>query len=165
MTFEFFALFLTSRLHHRTEFGVHGFGHFKAVFLHDERRAALAGLAVDADNRLVLAPDIGRVNRQIGNFPMVGVRFVHIGFSLVDCVLVRTRKCGKDQFARIRLARADLHFGGALIHFADFVDVREIQFAVHILGIHIQCQRDNIHIARALAVAKQRALNAVSARK
>ena len=41
------------------EFGMHGLGQIIAEAVrHDERRAALAGLAVYADYRLVFAPEV-----------------------------------------------------------------------------------------------------------
>ena len=137
LAFQFLALLFAGRLYHCTEFGMHGLGHFKAEFLHNECRAAFARLAVDADNRLIFAADVGGVDRQIRDFPAVRMGFFHIGFALVDCVLMRPRKCGKDQFARIRMARTDMHFGGALVNIFDFVDVGKVEFAVHILCVHI----------------------------
>ena len=38
--------------------------------LHDKGCSALAGLTVDADDRFVLPPQIGRINGQVGYFPI-----------------------------------------------------------------------------------------------
>ena len=68
---------------------MHRLGHVVAVIvIHDERRAALAGLAIDADDRFVFAADVGGVDRQIRNFPIRGLGFAHVFMPLVDGVLM-----------------------------------------------------------------------------
>jgi hypothetical protein len=48
-------------------------------------------------------------------------------------------------------------------HLAHFVDVGEIQARVHALGVQVQCQRDQVDVAGAFAVAEQAAFDAVGA--
>ena len=61
------------RLNNCAEFGMHGFRHvITVIVIHNERSTTLAGLAVDADNRLVFASDVGRIGKygisQYGDF-------------------------------------------------------------------------------------------------
>ncbi len=55
-----------------------------------------------------------------------------------------------------------MHAGHPLIHLHQFRHMREIQFWIHAQGKHIHGYGDDIRIACALPVAKQRSLDAVS---
>ena len=59
------------------------------LLLHDVRDAALARLRVDADHRLIVAPEILRVDRQVWHRPLAAVGLLHRREALLDRVLVR----------------------------------------------------------------------------
>ena len=67
---SYLALLLCNLLDNVSKLFVHSLRKTESVEgIHDEGYAALAGLAVDADNRLVLASDITRIDRQVRNLP------------------------------------------------------------------------------------------------
>ena len=162
---QFFAGFIRDVLDDAPKFRVHGFRHFEAEFaLHDVRDAPFAGLTVDANNGLIRPPHILRVNRQIRHRPhAAAARFLR-AHALVDRVLMRAGKRRIDEFADIRMARVNLHARAFFVHVADVVDVREIQLRVNALRKQVQRHRHDVHVARALAVAEQRAFDAIRAR-
>src|SRR3546814_9713520 len=54
------------------EIGLHFLGQFEPLVLFQHPgKAALAALRIDADHRLVIAPEIGLVNRQIMDAPVL----------------------------------------------------------------------------------------------
>lgn len=153
---EFSAGFVAGGLDHRAKLRMHGLGKFIAkALLHDERSPALPGLAVDADDRLVFASDVRRVDRQIWNLPILGIVLAHVVDSLFDGILMRTGEGCKHQVARIGMAVMHLHAGAFFINFTDLTDVGEIQLRVHALGIHIHRDIHDVRIARAFAVSKE----------
>src|SRR5690606_5056189 len=113
------------------------------------------------DDRAVAAADVGGIDRNVEHVPR-RIRFlVRPGF--LDRVLVRTAERGEDEFARIRLARGDIHAGAALVHLPDLVDVREVQFRVDALRVEIQRDHDDIQISSTFAVAEEGAFDALGA--
>ncbi len=60
---------------------------------------ALAGLAVDADHRLVAAAQVPWVDWQVGHLPEAAVALFHRAHAFLDGVLVRAGKGGEDQIA------------------------------------------------------------------
>jgi hypothetical protein len=87
--------------------------------LHDVGHAALAGLAVDADHRLVGAADVLRVDRQVRNLPAEVVD-VDPGLlrvadciieALLDGVLVRAGERRVDEVAGVGVALVDGRIG------------------------------------------------------
>ena len=68
----------------------------------------------------------------------------------------------KDEGACIRRALVDVHPGHALVDFADFGHIAEVKVWVHTVAVHIHSQRDGVHVAGALAVAEEAALDALS---
>src|SRR5690606_13109918 len=135
----------------------------QAVFLLEQvGHPALAGLAVDADDGVVAAADVGRVDRQIWHFPD-GVRFL-LGKALLDGVLVRTGEGREDQIAGIGVARVDGQRGAAFSAAAHFVDVGEVEAWVDALGVEVHGQRDQADVAGAFAIAEQAAFDPVCAR-
>ena len=128
--------------------------------LHDVRNTTLARLAVDADNRFVGATNMFRVERQIGNAPLV-VILGECFEAFLDGVLMAARKCGVDQVANIRMA---LWHGKTVAIFgiaSQCVDVGDVQFGVDAVDEQVHCQRDDVDIARALAVAEESSFNAI----
>src|SRR5690554_8196388 len=65
---------------------------FRSLLLQQVGDAALAGLAVDADDRLVAATDIRRVDRQVGDFRDT-VRIL-LGEALADRIVERAGRGG-----------------------------------------------------------------------
>ena len=133
------------------------------VALQDVGDAAFARLAVDADDRLVAAAEVGRVDRQVGHLPDLAVRGFERLEALVDGVLVRAREGGEHQVAAIGMARMDRQLVAVFDGLADLVDVREVDLGIDALGVHVEAQRDEVDVAGALAVAEQAALDAVGA--
>ena len=85
--------------------------------------AALARLAVDTDHLAVFASDIGWVQRQIGHVPGLASALFPFAEPLLDRVLVRPAEGGKDQLARVRLARRHRHASATLIDLDDPIEV------------------------------------------
>ena len=68
------TLLLGNLLDDIREFFVHALRQLEAVEgIHNEGYATLSGLAVDADDRLVLSADIGRIDRKVRNLPVLAV--------------------------------------------------------------------------------------------
>ena len=68
------TLLLGNLLDDIRELFVHALRQLEAVEgIHNEGYAALSGLAVDADDRLVLSADVGRIDRKIRNLPVLAV--------------------------------------------------------------------------------------------
>ena len=149
--------------HDIAEFRLHGLGQTVAPgLLQHESRAALAGLAVDADNGFVLAVNIRRVNGQIGNLPVFRPRVFHIVEAFFDGVLVGTGERGKSQLPRVGLPGRNFHLSAFLVHFAHRQNIVEVQFRVHALGVHVQGHRDDVQIAGPLPVAEKAAFDPFS---
>ena len=125
--------------------------------------AALAGLAVDADHRLVVAADVLRVDRQIGHLEQRLVALLLRLEALLDRVLMRAGERGVDELADVRMALVNRQLGAELGHFADRVDVAQIEPRIDALGEEIERHGDDVDVAGALAVAEQSALDAVGA--
>ena len=69
----------------------------------------------------------------------------------------------KDQVAGVGLAVAHVHAGELLIELHDVGHVGEVQLGVHAVGEHVHGHGDDVHVAGALAVAEEGALDAVAA--
>ncbi len=65
------------------------------------------------------------------------------------------REGGKHQLTHVGGALVDLHPGHALVHVADLGDVGEVQLGVYAVGVEVQGQGHDVHVAGALAVAEQ----------
>ena len=136
------------------------------VALEQVRDATLARLAVDADDGLVRATDVGGVDRQVGDLPQRPAGRLGLllrGESLLDRILMRAGKRGEHQFAGIRMARMNRQIGAVLGGADDHAHVGEIEAGVDALRIQVHRQRDQADVARALAVAEQAAFDAVGA--
>jgi hypothetical protein len=136
--------------------------------LHHVGDAALAGLAVHPDHGLVRAADVSRVDRQVRHAPLgyspdvVALRVERLE-ALLDRVLVAAGERGVDQVAGVRVAgmhrQAVAVLGGA----AQLVDVGDVELWVDAVHEQVHRQGDDVDVAGALAVAEQRALDAVGA--
>ncbi len=126
--------------------------------------AALAGLAVDPDHRLVGAAQILRIDRQIRHFPQ---RVIALGERLeafFDRVLMRARESGVDELAGIGMPWMHRKLIAVLDGADDLVDVGDHQPGIDPLAEQIERQGDDIDIAGALAIAEERAFHPLRAR-
>ena len=140
--------------------------HDRVILLEHIRDAALAGLAVDADDvRIVGSRDVLRIDGQIRHGPLVGIVDLFVSHSLGDRILVGTGESAEYEVSRVRLPCVDLHPGQALIGLADPGHVCEVKLRIDAVCKQVHSYRDNIHIAGSLAVSEQRAFHAVRARK
>ena len=128
--------------------------------------AALAALAVDADNvGIVGAADVVGVHRDVGTGPAVFAGLLAVRHALGNGVLMATGEGGKHQLPGVGGTLVDVHPGHPLVGGADGGHIREVQLGVYAVAVHIHGQRHSVHIAGALAVAKQAALHALCARQ
>ena len=123
--------------------------------------AAFAGLAVDADDGFVTATEVGGVDRNVNNIPR-GVRFLN-GPRFFDGVLMRAAEGREDQLAGVGLAGRYFEAGAALVDIADAVDVGEVETGMNAVRVEVQCDGDDVEVARAFPVAEECALDAVGA--
>ena len=130
--------------------------------LHHVGDAALAGLAVDADHRLVRAPDVLGVDRQVRHAPLVVVRGQRLE-ALLDGVLVAAAERRVDEVAGVRVAGVHGQAVAVLGDAAQGVDVGDVELGVDAVGEQVHRHVDEVEVAGALAVAEQRALDAVGA--
>ena len=141
------------------------------VRLEQVGHAALAGLGVDAGDRLVAAADVLRVDRQVRHEPheLVKVGAGTLGRhltglqALLDGVLVGAGERGKHEVARIRMTFGDLQLVAVLDRLANLRHVGVIDLRIDALGEHVEPERDQIHVASTFAVAQQTAFHAVGA--
>src|SRR5690606_29282520 len=160
---DFAPGFVGDALDGAAEFDLQAARQHQAVFLFEQvRHPALTRLAVDANDRIVAAAQVGRVDRQVRHFPYrVGLL---LRKALLDGVLVRAGERGEHQVAGIRVARMHGQLVAVLRATAHFVDVGEVQARVHALRVQVQRQRHQVDVAGALAAAEQAAFDAVGAR-
>ena len=158
---HFAAMLVGLFLHFGGELDLQAARHDDTVFVFQQiGDAALAGLAVDADHRVVAAPQIGRIDRQIGHVPQ-GFRLLH-GKALLDRVLVRAGKGGEYQISDIGVARVDRQLRAVLVAAGDGVDVGKVELRIDALRIKIERQRDEVDVTGTFAVAKEAALDPVA---
>lgn len=144
------------------DLAVHQFGQRKPeVVLKDIGNAPFAGLAVNADDRLVAAPNVGGIDWKVEHIPRPVRPLMPPGF--LDGVLMRAAKRRECQLAGVGLADGDFELGAALIDFADAVEVAEIQARMDAVGVEVQRDGGDVEIAGPFAVAEKRAFDAVGA--
>ena len=129
--------------------------------LQHEGSAALTGLAVNADNRLVFTMDIRRVNRQIRYLPIFCTAVFHVFITLADSILMRTAEGGEGQLTGVRLTLRHMHFCAFLINLFDVKNMREIQLGINILRKHVEGYSYDIQVTGTLAVTEQRTFDTV----
>ena len=133
------------------------------VALHDEGDAALPGLAVDPNDRLIAATQVARVDRQIGDLP--GLLWILAHQTLADRILMTAREGGIDQLAHPRVARVQRRAGAFLNHPDDLLRVAEVQTRIDALAVEVHRQGHDVQVAGALAVAEQGPLDPVRTRQ
>ena len=156
------AALIGHALHGARELDLQAAWQLQAKFLFEQiGHAALARLAVDTDDGVVAAAQVGRVDRQVWHFPQ-RIRLL-LGEALLDRILVRTRERGEHQVAGIRMARVDRQLVAVFHQLAYGVDVREVQARVDALGVQVHRQGHQVDVAGALAIAEQAAFDTVGA--
>ncbi len=133
--------------------------------------AALARLRVHADDRLVAAAQIGRIDRQVRHPPRevlgpAAARFgpgAVLGEALLDCILVCAGERRVHQLPDIGMARMDVDAVAVLHDPTDVVDVGEVDHGIDALRVEVQRQRRDVDVAGALAVPEDAALDALGA--
>ena len=124
--------------------------------------ASLSGLAVDTDDiRVVASSDIGRIDRQVGNSPVIRIVFFSPVHSLCDGILVRTGECRKHKRAAVRRSGTHLHAGVFLIPFNQILHIVKVHFRIHALHIQVHGKCDDVHISGPLPISEQSSLYAV----
>ena len=162
---QFAARAIGQFLHMLAEMRLHPLGQLQPLVLFQHPcKTALAALRIDADHRLIAAPEIGRIDRQIGHRPERIVAGGLGGKALLDRVLVAAGKGREHQFAAIGVARVDGQLVAIFNRLDDFIDVREIERGVNALGVEVHRHGHQAAIAGALAIAKQASFDAVGAR-
>ena len=106
-----------------------------------------------------------RVDGKIGNVPDAAAVLGAPVHPLGDGVLMGAGECRKDELARIGLTGRDLERRELLVGVCDLGHIGKIQAGIDALRVHIHGEGDDVAVARALAVAEERALDAVGARK
>ncbi len=131
--------------------------------LHQVRDATLPRLRVDADDRLVVAADVLRVERQVRHVPHVGPGSLLGVHPLLDRVLVRARERGVDELADVRVARVHGELVALLDDAARLVELCEVERRVDALRQQVEGEGDQVDVPRPLPVAEQAALDALGA--
>ena len=143
------------------------------ILLQQVRHAALTGLRVHTNNRLIGTTQIARINRQVRNLPahlIHGLTRLSSGTlqslkALLNSVLVRTRERSEHQVATVRRTLVHLQLVAVFNSLTDTVNIREINLRIHTLGVHVQAQRHQVNVTGALAITEEATLNTVSARQ
>ena len=159
-------------LHDLVEFDLQTLGQVKIVVgLEQVGHAALAGLRVDANDGLVRAADVLRVDRQVRHEPHEAVKISASALgghltsleTLLDGVLMRAGERGEHEVAGIWVALGDLDLVAVFNRLADLGHVGQVKLRVDALGEPVEAQRDQVDVAGTLAVAQQAAFHAVGA--
>ena len=143
------------------------------VGLQQVGHAALAGLGVHADDGLVRAADILRIDRQVRPQPHEAVQIGtgtiggHLTSlkTLLDGILVRTGEGGEHEIAGIRVTLGNLQLVAVLNRLANLRNVGIIDLRIDALREEVQTKRDQIDVAGALAVAQQAAFDTIGTGK
>ena len=145
---------------------VHRLGQVKAVFLVEHiGDAALARLRVDADDGLVAAPDILRIDREVRHAPRQIGAFLQFALAAVeaflDRILVRPGEGGEDEFADVGMPLAHGHARDPLVDVAQAGQVGKVESCRDAVAVHVQGHVDDVEIAGAFSVTEESALDTV----
>ena len=132
--------------------------------LHQVGDAALARLRVDADDRLVVTADVLRVDWQVRDVPGGGPRARLRVHPLLDRVLVGAGERRVDELADVRVTRVHRQLVALLDDRARLVELAQVEPGVDALREEVQRQRDQVDVARSLAVAEEAALDPLGTR-
>ena len=141
---------------------VHSFWKLVAkVSIHDKCHTALTRLAIDTNNWLILSSDVCWIDWKVWNLPNLASSFSHCLNTLVDCILMGSRKCSEYKFACIRMSCIDWKFTTTFINFNDFIDIFNFKFRIDSLWEHIVCKRQDIYITSTFSITKQGTFNTI----
>ena len=129
------------------------------LLLEQKSHAAFARLAVDADQRIVVAAQILRIHRQIGHLPVVSGALHRHAFA--NRILVRSGECREHQIPGTGMTRVDRQLRALLCSACSLLQIGEIQARIHPLAVEIQRERHQVHVTGALAVAEQTTFDAL----
>jgi hypothetical protein len=140
------------------------------VLLDEIRDTALARLRVDTNDGLIALAQVGRVDGEVRDVPVLGGAFLRSrGMSnplslkaFLDGVLVGPREGGVDEVASPRVSWVNGEIGALSNSVDDRLDVAEVEVRADTLGIEVESQSDNVDVASTLAIAEQAAFNAVA---
>lgn len=162
--FEFGAFFVRDRVDDATEFLLEHFRKLVAEFrLEEVCDAAFAGLGIDSNDRFVAASDICGIDGNVERIPRIAFGLVGPGF--LDGILMRTAEGRESKVAGVGVAGMNLHAGAALVHLADGIEAAEVEVRVDAVCVEIECDRDDIEVARSLSDSEERALDPVGSSK
>ena len=148
------------------------------IRFHDVGHAALAGLRIHPNHRLVVSAHILRVDRQVGDLPQFVPQLLPLHIAVVRArmhpgghriqplihrILVRPGERGKHQVTAVGMPLRHPQLVAVLHRGANLVDIGEINLRIHTLRQQIQPQCDQAHVAGAFAIPKQTALDPVRA--
>ena len=120
---------LALALHHLRQLDLHPAWQSQTVVpLHDEGDTALAGLAVDTNDGLVVASQVARVDRQVGDLP--GFVLALTVQALANRVLMTARERRVDKLADPGMAGVNRQPCALGEDVDDLVGIRQIQFRV-----------------------------------
>ncbi len=147
-------------------FAVHRLRKIEAVLAgEDKGHASFPTLGINADDRFVIPPDIGRVDKEVGDLPK---RFflVHLPLfsgihALFNGILVGSAEGGKDEFSGIGQAGRNLHAGDSLIHLDNLRQVPEVEPGPDPLRVEVQGDGDDVEVAGSFPVTEEGALDAI----
>jgi len=115
------------------------------ILFNEISNASLARLRVHPDDCFVSLPEICGINGKVGHIPVLGLAFDNclrmtdsLSFkAFFDGILVRSRKCCKDQFTSVWMSRVDREIIalGNSVNYA--LEITEIEVGLDALGIQI----------------------------
>ena len=135
---ELVAISVGCRLHNIAKLRMHFLGQVVAhSLLQHKGSAALAGLAVDADYGLVFTMQIGRIDGQIRNLPVLGAAVFHIFIAFANSILMGAAEGGEGQLASVGLTLGHAHLGAFLVNLFDSQNIGKVQLRLHALSEHV----------------------------
>src|SRR3546814_7625814 len=132
---------------------------FKQKTSYEMRISDWSSDVCSSDLGFVAAPQVGGVDGEVGDLPLVVVLALARGEALLDRVLMAAREGGIDQLAAIGVARVDRELVAIFDRGDDLVDVREVELWVDALRVHVERDGDEAGVAGALADRKSTRLN------
>lgn len=159
---EFTTLFLGDALHDTRKRNLETAGEIEVeVLLDNPGDAALAGLRVDTDDSLVRRPEILGVDGEIWHIPYPVIPGALHRKALLDSILVRPRKGGKDEVSGVRMTRVNRQITAFSVDAHDGREIGKVDARFDALGVEIEGEGDEVDVPGSFAVAKEDALDTV----
>ncbi len=161
--FQLFVCMIRNRFDSITDIFTHRHWHDNTVILLEQiADTAFPRLGVDANDIAFIFPsNVFWIDRQIWHRPVAAILFLTPFHPFGNRILVRAGECRKDQFPCIWLTVIDTHAGDLFVHRNGFWHIGQIQLWIHPLGEEVHRHGDQVDVAGAFPIAKQRPLNAV----